>query len=453
MSAQQAAHTIDLGSLPIGRLLAKIAIPSSVALLVTSTYNLVDAVFVGRGVGPEAIGALTIVLPFQMIVMAFGNLIAIGSASIVSRALGGEDHARARRAAGNACTFALSAGVLVSSVGLAALSPLVELLGGVGVLQAPTHEYFNIILFIEPVLLLNLAANAVMRAEGQARVAMVTMVSGMLVNMALDPLFIIAFDWGVAGAAGATVVGRSVTLVLSLRYFLSGRSSLRVGLADLRPNGRILWETLSVGTSAFVRQAGTSFAAALRNNLMVAHGGAMFMSAFGAVFRIIIFMGMPGMGIAQAVQPIAGYNYGARNLARVRKSVWFSIGICTLFMTVGFALAQAFPEPLLRLFSSKDSMVQEGISIMRISAFLFLAFPAYIIGPSFYQALGKPASALILSLARPVLGALFMVIGVRSFGVMGVVFADPLAVGLSALFAIAYLRTSMRRLVLEPLPG
>jgi Na+-driven multidrug efflux pump len=184
----------------------------------------------------------------------------------------------------------------------------------------------------------------------------------------------------------------------------------------------------------------------LRNNLIVAHGGAMFLSAFGAVFRVILFLGMPGMGIAQAVQPIAGYNYGAGNLKRVRRSVWIAIGVCTLFMTGGFAVSEIFAASLLRLFSADSSMVAEGVSIMRISAFLFIVFPAYIIAPSFYQALGKPARALILSLLRPVLGAALMIVGVNTLGVMGVVAADPIAVTASAVFAVIYLRTSLRNL-------
>ena len=222
--------------------------------------------------------------------------------------------------------------------------------------------------------------------------------------------------------------------------------SLKIGFFDLRPNGKILWEIVTVGTSAFIRQAGSSFADALRNNLLITYGGAIFMSAFGAVFRVMIFLGMPGMGIAHAVQPIAGYNYGAGNLQRVRQSVWVSIGVCTIFMMVGFTITQLLPGPLLRLFTSEHSMVRQGIPMMRITSLLFLFFPAYIIAPSFYQALGKPGRALVLSLARPILGAIFMVAGARLFDVIGVVVADPVAMALSALFAIAYLRLSMRRL-------
>jgi Na+-driven multidrug efflux pump len=180
--------------------------------------------------------------------------------------------------------------------------------------------------------------------------------------------------------------------------------------------------------------------------LLVAYGGTIFLSSFGAVFRTIVFLGMPGMGIAQAIQPIAGYNYGAKNYDRVRRSVWVAISICTIIMSGAFLFTQLFPGLLLKLYTSDPALVSEGISIMRISAFLFLFFPAYIIAPYFYQALGKPTSALTLSLTRPTLAVILMLIFARTGGAMGVVYADPFAVTFGAIFAILYLRKSTKRI-------
>jgi Na+-driven multidrug efflux pump len=275
---------------------------------------------------------------------------------------------------------------------------------------------------------------------------MVTMVAGMMVNIALDPLFIFALGWGVRGAALATILGRSVTAGLALRFYLRGRSSVRPRASDLLPRPRILWQTITIGLSAFVRSIGSSLAAALRNNLIVAYGGDALVAAFGAVFRVVVFLGMPGMGIAQAVQPIAGYNYGAGRIDRVRRSLWVSVGACTLFMTIGFAVTMIFPRTLLRVFSSEGSLVAEGVAIMRISSFLLLTFPAYIIAPSFYQALGKPASALTLSLARPLLAIVAMIVGARVVGALGIVAADPIAVAIGATVALVFLRFSLRNL-------
>jgi putative MATE family efflux protein len=441
-------HTEALGTEPIGKLLARIAIPSSIALFVTSTYNLVDAIFVGRGVGPDALGALTLVHPFQIAVMAAAALISVGSSSVVSRALGAEDYPRAGKALGNAFTLAMAAGVLLTVLGEIFLDGTVRILGASDDLSAPTRDYLSVILFVEPLILFNFTANALMRAEGQAKMAMVTMIAGMLINIALDPLFIFVCGWGVKGAALATLVGRGTTSVMILFFYAKNGSSLELRLSYFRPNLKMLREIFSIGISAFFRQAGSGLVAGIRNNLLVAYGGSMFISAFGAVFRLIMFLGMPGMGIAQALQPIAGYNYGAGKISRVRRSLWVSIGACTLFMCIGFGITQLFPGELLRLFSSDDSLSAEGIPIMRYSAFLFIVFPAYMLAPSFYQAIGKPGRAFFLSLTRPISGIVLMLICVRAFGVMGVVAADPIAVTIGAVAAILYLRSSLKKLTL-----
>ena len=439
-------HTEILGTHPIGALLARIAIPSSIALFVTSTYSMADAVFVGRGVGAVAIGALTVVMPFQMLVMATGSLIGIGASSIVSRAFGAGESHRANHAAGTAITVAIIGGIVAVVLGEIWIDSILRVLGASGELLIVARRYLSVVLLTEPIIMFNLATNALMRAEGQAKYAMVTMMSGMFLNIALDPLFIFGFGFGVRGAAWATLIGRSLTTVLVLLYLLRGKSSIRITLSDLVPRFATVREISMIGISSFVRQAGSSIAAMIRNNLLVAYGGAMFVSSFGAVFRTIVFLGMPGMGIAQAVQPIAGFNYGAKRFDRVRRSVWVSIAVCTAFMTIGFLVTELFPGMFLRLFSSDASLVGEGVSIMRISAFLLLLYPAYIIAPSFYQAIGKPLRALSLSMARPIIGAVLMVVLARSRGAIGAVYADPVAVGIGAAIAVWYLFHSTKKI-------
>ena len=446
-------HTEILGTMSIGRLVARIAVPSSVALLVTSTYNLVDAIFVGRGVGPEAIGALMLIYPIQMSVMALGSLIAVGSASVVSRALGAEDSRRARRAAGTAIGTALILGCLALVLGKLFLPTLLRLLSARDELYEPTREYLSVILFVEPILLINICTNSLIRAEGQARTAMVTLAAGMLVNIALDPLFIFAFGWGVAGAALATIIGRSSSLILMFVYFARGKSSLSIRPGDLIPELGILREMTAVGSSAFVRQFSTSLMQMVRNNLLVIYGGGIVISAFGAVYRTLIFLGMPAMGIAQALPPIVGYNYGAGKIDRVRKTLWVSVVACTIFMGVGFVVTESVPQVFLRLFSSDEALLAQGARIMRINAFLLLAFPLYVLGPAFFQALGRSGSALVLTLARPVLGLVITLVGARTIGLMGIVAADPIAVAAGAAVALVLLRRGVQRLTIPAVAG
>ena len=228
-------HTEVLGTMGIGRLFARLAIPSSIALFVSATYNLVDTIFVGRGVGTDAIGALTLVFPFQMVVMAFGNLVGIGAASIISRALGAGDSVRARHAAGTAVTMALSLGVLMTLLGSLFPTGLARILGATGALSAPTVQYLRIILVGVPLLFLNIAVSNIIRAEGQARAAMITMVAGLVLNIGLDPVFIFVLGWGVRGAAIATVIDHSPTTVLIALFYVRPRGSVRLQLRDLRP--------------------------------------------------------------------------------------------------------------------------------------------------------------------------------------------------------------------------
>ena len=287
--------------MPIGRLLARLAIPGSLALFVSSTYNLVDTIFVGRGVGFQAIGALTLIFPFQMVVMAFGNLIGIGAASVISRNLGAGNLGRARSTAGTAVSLAISLGLVMTLLGSFFSIGLAGILGAGDELRAPTLDYLRVILIAVPLQILNIAANSIIRAEGQAKVAMGTLAAGMLLNIGLDPVFIFVLGWGIRGAAIATVIGHSLTTLLIVGFYVRGCGSVRLRWSDLRPQVSVVQETVKIGSSGFVRQVSTSFVQGLRNNLLVIYGGTVFISAFGVVFRSMLFLAMPAMGIAQAL--------------------------------------------------------------------------------------------------------------------------------------------------------
>lgn len=440
------SHTDDLGVQSIGRLLFSIALPASVALFVTSTYNLVDAVFVGRGVGPDAIGALTLIMPFQMLVTAFGSMLAIGASSIVSRSFGAGETRRAKSAAGTALAMAASVGIAVALLGRVFMEPVLDLLGAEEGLVAPTREYFALILFVEPLLLLNVTGESLIRSEGQARVAMAAMVAGMLLNIALDPLFIFVFGWGVSGAAMATILGRILSWTIIVTFLFSSKSSLGLRLRNLRPRVKIFREIAAVGSSGLIRQLSDGIVYLIGNNLLMKFGDAMYVTAYGAVFRVVVFLGMPALGVAMAVPPIAGYNYGAGRYDRVRKVVITSILASTALMLIGFTLFESVPQIFLRLFTTDLAMIATGVDIIRVKAPVMLVFPAYMIGTSFYQALGRPAKAFVISLTRPLFSIVVMFSAVRSIGAMAVVSAEPIAVALGALIAIILLRRDMKNL-------
>ncbi len=433
-----------MGTMPMGRLLARIAIPGSVALLVNSAYNLVDTIFVGQGVGPIGIGAVSLLFPFRVIVMSFGNLVGIGAASVVSRALGSGEKARARAAAGTALSSAALIGLLVGILGVSFVSALVRILGASGELVQPTYEYARIIVLSEPFLVFNFAANYLIRGEGRARVAMVALTSGVALNILLDPLFIFGFGWGVGGAALATLFGHMLTTAFSVAYFVRGKGAVRITLASLRPRVDLLRETLAIGFSGLMRQLSSGIVQVVRNNLIVALAGPLAVSAFGVVFRTILIMAMPAMGVAQALPPIAGFNFGADNPLRVRQSVWLSVGYSSLITWIGMGLMMLFPEPIFRVFTSDPQVISIGVPFMRVNAVALLVFPTYFVGAAFYQAIGAPRRALAIALLRPVVGLVIMFTAVRTVGTIGVVAADPLAIALGAFMVVGLLSHSFR---------
>ncbi|TVR58463.1 MAG: MATE family efflux transporter [Spirochaetaceae bacterium] len=433
-----------LGTMPMGRLLARIAIPGSVALLVNSAYNLVDTIFVGQGVGPIAIGAVSLLFPFRVIVMSFGNLVGIGAASVVSRSLGAGENAHARAATGTALSSSAFIGLIVGILGASFVTPLVRILGASGELVQPTYEYARIIVLSEPFLIFNFAANYLIRGEGRARFAMVALTSGVLLNIMLDPIFIFVFGWGVGGAALATLFGHMLTTVFSVAYFVRGKGVVRLTPASLRPRLDILRETLAIGFSGLMRQLSSGVLQVIRNNLIVALAGALAVSAFGVVFRTILIMAMPAMGVAQALPPIAGYNFGAENPLRVRQSVRLSIGISSVITWIGMGFMMLFPAPIFRVFTSDPEVIAIGVPFMRVNAIALLVFPTYFIGAAFYQAIGAPRRALVIALLRPAVGLLIMFAAVRTVGTIGIVAADPLAIVVGAFAVIVMLTHSFR---------
>ncbi len=433
-----------MGTMPMGKLLARIAIPGSVALLVNSAYNLVDTIFVGQGVGPIGIGAVSLLFPFRVIVMSFGNFVGIGAASVVSRALGSGETARARAAAGTALSSAAFIGLIVGVLGVTFVSSLVRILGASDELVQPTYEYARIIVLSEPFLVFNFAANYLIRGEGRARVAMVALTSGVMLNIILDPIFIFGFGWGVGGAALATLFGHMLTTVFSIAYFVRGTGAVQLTLASLRPRLDLLRETLAIGFSGLMRQLSSGVVQVIRNNLIVALAGPLAVSAFGVVFRTILIMALPAMGVAQALPPIAGYNFGAENPLRVRQSVRLSIGFSSLITWTGMGVMMLFPAPIFRIFTSDPEVISIGIPFMRVNAIALLVFPTYFIGAAFYQAIGAPRRALVIALLRPAIGLVIMFAAVRTVGTIGVVAADPLAIAFGAFSVVALLAHSFR---------
>jgi putative MATE family efflux protein len=431
----------------IGPLLFKLSVPAIIGMVVHGLYNLVDTIFIGRFVGTLGIGGTAIAFPVQMILMAVGMTLGIGGASIISRRMGAGDLEGASHALGNMVILSLVCGLVCLILGLLIIEPLLRLFGATDVLLPYARAYLEVILIGSPMLIFSMAAGSAARAEGNAQVAMASMVIGAVLNIILDPLFIILLGLGVQGAAIATVISVTVSSLFLIRYFLSGNSELDLRLRHMRLNGAIAKEIFAVGSSDFVRTSAMSLTTGLFNNILKNFGGEVPIAAFGLIFRILSFVFMPLVGIAQGAQPIIGFNYGAKQFERVKKGLRLANLSATAVTVGGFLVFILFPRPIYQVFSSDPELIDAAVSATRL---LIIGFPLVgyqAIGGSLFQALGKARPALFLSLLRQVLVLIPIVLILQRFlGLTGVWLSFPLSDAVSFIVTLIMVTYTMRRL-------
>lgn len=436
-----------LGKEKINRLLFRLSLPATVGMVVNALYNLVDTIFVGRGVGTLAIGGLTIAFPIQMIVMGFAQMIGIGAASAVSRSLGAKDVERADLITGNAfLSIAIISG-LTMSLGLIFVDPLLRLFGATNTLLPFAKEYISIIFLGSIFFSFAVSSNNLIRAEGNARVAMFTMIIGTGINIILDPIFIFIFELGIRGAALATVLSQFISFIYILRYLYSGQSSLNVKLHHFKLKMNIIKEIFAIGSAAFARQVAGSVIAILVNNSLRIYGGDLAISIYGIVNRLIMFLFMPLFGVIQGMQPIAGFNYGAKQINRVKEVVKLSIIVTTTLALLGTMIAEFIPGIIMKIFGIEPSLITTGSYAIRIVVAMVPVIGIQVVGATYFQSIGKAIPSLILSLSRQVLFFIpILLIMPRYFGLTGVWISFPLADLLSTIITIVLLKNEINKL-------
>lgn len=417
-----------LGTQSIGRLLLRLSLPSTIGMIVMSSYNIVDAVFIGRGVGPLGLAAIMVCFPLQMLSGALSVMAGAGGASIISRSLGAGDVDRAKRAFCATSSFAFGVGLIVAVTVFVFLEQVLRLFGATEAIMPYAEDYLSVILFGVPLQMFGMVGNHAARAEGRARIAMTSMLISAILNMVLDPLFIFGFGWGMMGAAAATVLSQLVMFIWIFGYFLKGKSALSFVRAYMVPTPDVMREAVAVGSSEFVRMSAGSLSIVLINAALVRWGGDMHVAVYGVINRALSFFFMPLMGLAQGFQPILGYNYGAGNLERAKQSIRLAVTASTVMATAGYAIAQIWPREIFLLFSSDQELVAEGIKAMRLISTTYFFVGFQITGSAMFQALGRARPAFILSLSRQVLLLIPMVIVLPAFfGTRGVWVSFPLA--------------------------
>jgi putative MATE family efflux protein len=413
---------------PLGKLLREQAIPASAGILVMSVYGIVDTIFVGLWVGSLGIAAITVVQPITFLIASIGMAIGVGGASIISRAFGEGDEEKAFRTFGNQVGLTLFLGLFFVVAGFLFIDQILSLYGGRGDVQEPAGEYFGIVLLGVPFLGWAMMSNNVIRAEGYPRIAMLTIMIPAVVNIVLDPIFIIWLEMGLAGAAWATTISYIASAVFATWFFLKGDSQLKISRKYLKIDIPVIKEITSLGSVTFARQGTISLLSIVLNNSLFVYGGELGLSIYGIIGRLLMFANFPVLGITQGFVPIVGFNYGAKLLDRVRKLIKLSMISATLISFGIFLIIMIFAPQIVSIFTGEQELIDRTTPALRA---VFLATPLLavnLLGSAYFQAIGRARPALVLSLSKqgffliPLIFILPLI-----FGINGIWYSFPLA--------------------------
>jgi len=437
-----------LGDEQTGKLLFKLTVPATIGMLVMALYNIVDTIYVGRGVGHLAITAIIIVLPIHMLMLAAGMLSGIGGASVLSRSLGERNFTKAQKSVGNVYSSIFIISLLIAIPGLIFIEPLVKIFGASERVIEYSISYLRVILYGTFFFTFAIASNSILRAQGKAKLAMYSMIISAGLNIILDPIFIYTFKLGITGAAIATVISQAVTAIYLLIYLIHPANQLRLKLQDFIPDFKLIKEILAIGTSAFARQIATSVLIILLNRMVKGYGGDIAIAAIGVTNRLIMFFLMPVFGIAQGFQPIAGYNFGAKRYDKVKDVFWKAAVASTYISFSGFILFFFFSRFFISFFTNNRALIEISVSAMRLGVLALYLVGFQVIGATFFQAVGKSIPALILSLSRQIViyvPVLFILS--HYFGLTGVWLTSTVADILSFIITIFFLKRESEKLL------
>lgn len=418
----------QLGEEKIVKLLLDFSIPAIIGMLVNGLYNIVDRIFVGHGVGPLALSGIAISFPFTLAIMAFGMLIGIGATAVISIRLGQQKKEEAEQIVGNAFVLLLGISLSISLLSYFFMDPLLRLFGTSSEVMPYAKEFLAVLLWGTVFQTIGFGMNNFIRAEGNPKLAMYTMVVGAVLNTILNPIFIFGLHLGVAGSALATVISQFVTAVWVLSYFLGNRALLKLRRQNLRLRWSFVKDILAIGISPFSMQLVGSLVTILLNKTLVSYGGDLSIAAMGVINSIAMLIFMPIFGIGQGAQPILGYNYGARNYDRVRETLKLSVIGSTAVMTLGFLVVELFPVALMTLFSEDPELITIGSKGLRIFLFMLPIIGFQVTAVNYFQATGKPRKSLFLSLSRQLIFLVPLLLILPKFwGLTGVWLAGPVA--------------------------
>ena len=442
-----------LGYEKIGKLIRKFAIPCIISLLVNSLYNIVDQIFIGWGVGYLGNGATNVVFPLTMVCLAFALMFGDGGAAYLSLKLGEKKKKEAAKGVGNAITISVVVSILICVGYLIFLPQLLNLFGCTDNLREYALSYGGIIVLGLPFMMIGSTLNSIIRADGNPKYAMTSMVAGAILNVILDPIFIFLLNMGVEGAAIATVISQIVTFLINV-FYIKKFKSIKIGKEEFKPQAQVMRKVSALGISSFITQMSIVLVIAFENNLLGKYGAESKYGAdipitvLGIVMKISQILNSIIIGIAAGSQPILGYNYGAGKYDRVKKTLKYVLGLSVIISTIAFILFQTIPDKLISIFGSGNELYMEFACIaFRTYLMLVICNGVQIPSGIFFQAIGKSAKSAILSLSRQILFLIPAMVTFGSlFGLIGVLYAGPFADGLAFVISGILIIVEMKHL-------
>ena len=437
----------------IGKLIAKFAIPSIISLLVSSLYNIVDQIFIGQGVGYLGNAATNVAFPFVTLTLAVGLLIGDGAAANFSLHLGKGQPEISEKCVGNTITMSAIVSILFMLVGFLFTDPLLHFLGATEKSLPYAQEYIRIILIGFPFWVMGIGIGTLIRADGSPKYAMISMLAGAITNVILDPVFIFVCNWGVGGAAFATILGQIVTFVISIFYFKKFKT-VKPKIADCKLDFQVVRRICSLGISSFITQVAIAVVMIVMNNILVRYGTLskygpdIPLAALGIVMKVNQIMCSIIIGTAAGTQPIVGFNYGARNYKRVKKTFLISVGLATMVSIVFWVLFQTCTQGIINIFGQEEALYNEFAQKcfhIFLSVQFFTGFQ--ISAGIFFQAIGKPVKAAATSLSRQILFLVPLLIILPIYmGIEGALYAGPVADTMAFLLSFILILFEIRKL-------
>ncbi|WP_455102470.1 MATE family efflux transporter [Prevotella nigrescens] len=438
--------TLELGTKPVGKLLAQYALPAIIAMTAASLYNIIDRVFIGQVVGPMAISGLAITFPFMNLAAAFGAAVGVGASTTISVKLGQKDYESAENILGNTITLNLIVGLAFGGICLLFLDPILRFFGASDATLPYAREFMQVILAGNVFSHMYFGMNAVLRAASKPQMAMFATIFTVGMNILLDVVFILWWHWGIKGAAFATIISQVLALCWQMKLFTNKSELLHLKRGIYKLKSNLVRNIISIGISPFLMNACACVIVIFINNQLVRFGGDMAVGAYGIANSIAMIFVMFVIGLNQGMQPIAGYNYGAQQYDRMMRVVKLSIITAVCIMLTGWSLAMFAPYHCARMFTTDPELIKGSIKAIHIIMMMFPLIGSQMVITNFFQCIGKVKISIFLSLSRQLLFLLpLLAILPNFYGINGVWASMPTSDFIAVVVAVTIMLVFLRR--------